>query len=159
MLGLDNAGKTSILYKMCLGETILTVPTVGFNLETIENENLKLYIWDIGGQTSIRGYWESYFFQTDLLIFVIDYSDHDRFELAKLELMKLEASEFLKNANILILANKADKPNCMSLEEVSSILDQVLHHEKRNWAIFETSAINNKGIQESLQWILQNIDL
>jgi GTPase SAR1 family protein len=49
MLGLDQAGKTTILYKLKLGEVISSVPTIGFNVETLEYKNIKFMVWDIGG--------------------------------------------------------------------------------------------------------------
>ena len=56
-LGLDAAGKTTILYKLKLGEIVTTIPTIGFNVETVVYKNLKFQVWDLGGQTSIRPYW------------------------------------------------------------------------------------------------------
>jgi hypothetical protein len=60
ILGLDNAGKTTILYKLQMGEVVTTVPTIGFNVETVQYKNLRFQVWDLGGQTSIRPYWRCY---------------------------------------------------------------------------------------------------
>lgn len=49
MLGLDAAGKTTILYKLKLGEVVSSVPTIGFNVETVEYKNIKFTVWDVGG--------------------------------------------------------------------------------------------------------------
>ena len=49
MLGLDAAGKTTILYKLKIGETLTSVPTIGFNVEEVKYKNLNFMIWDIGG--------------------------------------------------------------------------------------------------------------
>jgi len=94
MLGLDNAGKTTILKKIN-GEDISTIsPTLGFNIKTMELDGYKLNIWDVGGQKSIRSYWRNYFEQTDGLIWVIDSADRkDRFELCKNELLSLLKEE------------------------------------------------------------------
>ena len=54
MLGLDNAGKTTVLYKLKLGEVVTTIPTVGFNVETVVYKNISFTVWDVGGQTKIR---------------------------------------------------------------------------------------------------------
>ena len=54
MLGLDNAGKTTVLYKLKLNEVVTTIPTVGFNVEQVSFQNLEMTIWDIGGQKTIR---------------------------------------------------------------------------------------------------------
>ena len=61
MIGLDNAGKTTVLYKLKLGEVVTTIPTIGFNVETVEYKNVSFTVWDVGGQTKIRPLWQYYF--------------------------------------------------------------------------------------------------
>lgn len=68
ILGLDNAGKTTILYRLHLGEVVSTIPTIGFNLETVTYKNIKFSVWDLGGQTSIRPYWRCYYMGTNVSI-------------------------------------------------------------------------------------------
>ena len=75
MLGLDGAGKSTILYKLKIGEIIQTAPTIGFNMETIEFKKLKMNVWDIGGQDKIRQLWRHYFENTNGLIYVVDSID------------------------------------------------------------------------------------
>lgn len=87
MLGLDGAGKSAILNKLHLGETVTTVPTIGFNVETITYKNISFIVWDVGGQEKIRPLWRHYYADTDALIFVIDSNDIDRIPIAKNELM------------------------------------------------------------------------
>ena len=111
MLGLDGAGKTTILYKLQLGEYVSTVPTVGFNVETIEYKNLTMTIWDVGGQTSIRKLWRHYFSGTDALVYVIDTSDKERLDMAREELSSILNDDELRNACLLVLANKMDACN------------------------------------------------
>ena len=61
MVGLDAAGKTTILYKLKLGEIVTTIPTIGFNVETVEYKNISFTVWDVGGQDKIRPLWRHYF--------------------------------------------------------------------------------------------------
>merc|ERR1712036_177402 len=89
MVGLDAAGKTTILYKLKLGEVVTTIPTIGFNVEKVEYENINFTVWDIGGQDKIRKLWRYYYANTQGLIFVIDSNDRDRIEDARLELMQM----------------------------------------------------------------------
>ena len=89
ILGLDGAGKTTILYRLQLGEVITTVPTIGFNIETLTYKNLKFQVWDLGGQTSIRPYWRCYYANTNAVIFVVDSSDKDRLSTSKAELLAM----------------------------------------------------------------------
>merc|ERR1712227_379092 len=89
MLGLDAAGKTTILYRLKLGEVVASVPTIGFNVEAVEYKNINFTVWDVGGQDKIRRLWRHYYQDTDGLIFVVDSSDRDRIEDAREELEKM----------------------------------------------------------------------
>mmetsp|Transcript_7277 Transcript_7277/g.23866 ORF Transcript_7277/g.23866 Transcript_7277/m.23866 type:complete len:129 (+) Transcript_7277:70-456(+) len=88
ILGLDNAGKTTILYKLQneSDDEIQTIPTIGFNVETLQYKNIKFQVWDLGGQTSIRPYWRCYYPNTDAIIFVVDSADKERLAIARQEL-------------------------------------------------------------------------
>merc|ERR1712141_435864 len=78
ILGLDNAGKTTILYRLQVDEVVQTIPTIGFNVETVKYKNIKFQVWDLGGQTSIRPYWRCYYPNTNAIIYVVDSADPDR---------------------------------------------------------------------------------
>ena len=106
MLGLDSAGKTTILFKLKLAEVITTIPAIGFSVDTLEYKNLTLYAWDLGGQEKIRALWKHYFQNIQGLIFVIDSSDRDRIDEACNELHRLLAEDELRNVALLIFANK-----------------------------------------------------
>ena len=106
MVGLDAAGKTTVLYKLKLGERIVTVPTIGFNVETVEYKNINFTVWDIGGQDRIRPLWRYYYQNTQAVIFVVDCNDRDRFTEAREELHRMLSEDALKDAVLLILANK-----------------------------------------------------
>merc|ERR1719258_961712 len=89
MVGLDAAGKTTILYKLKLGEVVTTIPTIVFNVETVEYKNINFTVWDIGGQDRIRLLWRHYYQGKQGVIFVVDSNDRDRMEDAREELDKL----------------------------------------------------------------------
>merc|ERR1712205_271276 len=89
MVGLDAAGKTTILYKLKLGEVVTTIPTIGFNVETVEYKNINFTVWDIGGQDKIRKLWRYYYHGSNGAIFIIDSSDRDRIEDAREELFRM----------------------------------------------------------------------
>ncbi|KAK2100197.1 ADP-ribosylation factor-like protein 2 [Saguinus oedipus] len=113
-LGLDNAGKTTILKKFN-GEDIDTIsPTLGFNIKTLEHRGFKLNIWDVGGQKSLRSYWRNYFESTDGLIWVVDSADRQRMQDCHRELQSLLLEERLAGATLLIFANKQDLPGALS---------------------------------------------
>lgn len=71
MVGLDAAGKTTILYKLKLGEIVTTIPTIGFNVETVEYKNISFTVWDVGGQDKIRPLWRHYFQNTQGILYYI----------------------------------------------------------------------------------------
>merc|ERR1719333_1153446 len=119
MLGLDAAGKTTILYKLKLGEVVTTMPTIGFNVETVEYRNISFQVWDVGGQDKIRKLWRHYYRGTHGAIFVVDSSDRDRIEDAREELHKMLAEDEMRDAALLVLANKQDLPNSMPAAEIS----------------------------------------
>ena len=83
MVGLDAAGKTTILYKLKLGEVVTTIPTIGFNVETVEYKNISFTVWDVGGQDKIRPLWRHYYQNTNGLIFVVDSNDKERIDAGK----------------------------------------------------------------------------
>ena len=80
MLGLDSAGKTTILYKLKLDTLVTTIPTIGFNVENVKFKSLNMTVWDVGGQEKIRPLWRHYYQNVDAVIFVIDSNDGGRFE-------------------------------------------------------------------------------
>ena len=119
MVGLDAAGKTTILYKLKLGEIVTTIPTIGFNVETVEYKNISFTVWDVGGQDKIRPLWRHYYQNTQGLIFVVDSNDRDRVDDAKEELHRMLNEDELRDAVVLVFANKQDLPQAMPAAEVS----------------------------------------
>ena len=156
MLGLDGAGKTTILYRLKLGEIVNTVPTIGFNVESIEYKNLRFVVWDVGGQEKIRHMWKHYFEDIQGLIFVVDSNDAERFEEAADELNKLLREPELENCSVLVLANKHDLPNAVSVKNLSENLG-LPAIKKRNWNIQATVGISGDGIYEGLDWLSKNL--
>jgi len=151
MLGLDAAGKTTILYKLKLGEVVSSVPTIGFNVETVEYKNIKFTVWDVGGQDKIRLLWRHYYQNTQGLIFVVDSSDKERVELAREELQRMLGEEELRDAVLLVFANKQDL-GVMSVAEVTEKLG--LHTLRgRDWYIQGTCAMTGDGLYDGLDWL------
>ena len=122
MVGLDAAGKTTILYKLKLGEVVTTIPTIGFNVEQVDYKNISFTVWDVGGQDKIRPLWRHYYQNTEGLIFVVDSNDKDRIDAAREELQKMLQEDELKDSVVLVFANKQDLPNAMSAPEVTEML-------------------------------------
>ena len=154
MLGLDGAGKTTILYQLKYNETVKTIPTIGFNVETLDYGDLAITAWDVGGQDKIRVLWKHYFLNTDAVIFVVDSQDRDRLEDAKEEIKKLASEKCLKNCSFLIMANKQDLNNALTPGEICDILE--IGKLKKIWLVQGTSGITGHGLKESMDWIKDN---
>ena len=150
MLGLDAAGKTTILYKLKLNETVSSIPTIGFNVETVSPvKNVTFTVWDVGGQDKIRPLWKHYFHNTEGLVYVVDSADRERFLEAKEELFWIMDSDEMKDVPMVILANKQDLPNAAPPSEIASRLGlhQIRTHQ---WYIQGTCAVNGDGLLEAM---------
>jgi len=154
MCGLDASGKTTCLYKLKLGEIVTTIPTIGFNVETVKYKNINFTMWDVGGPDKIRPLWRHYYNNTEGLIFVVDSNDRERMDEACSELARMLAEDELQDAALLVLPNKQDLPNAWSIAEVT---DRLKLHALRNrkWYIQATCATSGDGLYEGLDWLSQ----
>ena len=144
MVGLDEVGKTTIIYYFKTGKIPKTIEsTIGFNVETFEYKNLSFTLWDVGGQDKIRVLWKHYYKETDGIIFVVDSNDRDRIEDAGEELKKLLAEEDLKDCFVLVLANKQDLNGALPPNEVTEKLG-MLKIKGRNWLVQGTSTTTTR---------------
>ncbi|KAL6042920.1 ADP-ribosylation factor-like protein 2 [Balamuthia mandrillaris] len=156
MLGLDNAGKTTLVKRFNGEEVDEVSPTLGFNINTLEYQGYRLNIWDVGGQKSLRSYWRNYFEQTDGLVWVVDCADKRRLLDCKQELSMLLQEERLAGASLLIFANKQDITGALSSEELTESL--ALHEIKnRHWRIQPCSALTGQGLTEGMHWLVTDI--
>ncbi|KIN06139.1 hypothetical protein OIDMADRAFT_17176 [Oidiodendron maius Zn] len=155
MLGLDNAGKTTIVKKV-MGEDVNTVsPTLGFIIKTIDFQGYKLNIWDVGGQKTLRSYWRNYFEKTDALIWVVDATDRLRVDDCRRELHDLLLEERLSGASLLVFANKTDVAGCMDQEEIQESL-QLNAIKTHVCHIIRCSAITGENLEQGLQWVVED---
>lgn len=152
MVGLDAAGKTTILYKLKLGEIVTTIPTIGFNVETVEYRNICFTVWDVGGQDKIRPLWRHYFQNTQGLIYVVDSNDRERIGEAERELANMLKEDELRDAVLLVFANKQDLPNAMTAAELTDKLG-LNSLRGRHWYIQSTCATQGHGLYEGLDWL------
>ncbi|KAH3758618.1 ADP-ribosylation factor 6 [Pelomyxa schiedti] len=157
MLGLDNAGKTTVLYKLKLGTlSVCTTATLGFNVESINYKKLKFTVWDVGGQDRLRPLWAQFFEGTHALIYVIDSCDHSRIEEAHKEFMSVITAPSMVNAIILVFANKNDQPHALGVEEITNAfsLDKLSH---RILHVQSCSALTGDGIEAGMEWLYSQL--
>jgi len=156
MLGLDNAGKTTVVKKFN-GEDVDSIsPTLGFNIQTLEHKEYRLNVWDVGGQSSIRSYWRNYFEQTDGLIWVVDSADTQRLEDCKQELKALLQEERLAGATLLVLANKQDLHGALDSHQIKEFLD-LDSIKTRHWQVLSCSATRGDGLLEGVDWMVSDV--
>ncbi|XP_074498335.1 ADP-ribosylation factor-like protein 14 [Sebastes fasciatus] len=156
MLGLDGSGKTTLLYKLKYNERVLTVPTVGFNVETLETDRSSpgLTVWDVGGQRKMRPHWRHHYTDTDGLVFVVDSWDQKRLDEARKELHRVLRYESLRGVPLVALANKQDLQGALSPEALCVTLDLRRVCEGRAWFIQPCSAITGMGLEEGFRRIV-----
>merc|ERR1711977_640942 len=113
-------------------------------------------VWDIGGQDKIRKLWRYYYEGTDGAIFVVDSSDRDRIEDAREELFRMLNEEEMRDAVVLVFANKQDLPDAMDAAEVTDKLG--LHNLRhRQWFIQSACATTGDGLYEGLDWMSRTV--
>jgi len=156
MLGLDAAGKTTILYKLKLNQDVRTIPTVGFNVETVTYKNVKFNVWDVGGQDKIRPLWRHYFSGTQGLIFVIDSNDRARIDEARQELHRIILDREMGEALLLVFANKQDVAGAMTPQEVQERL-KLSQLKDKIWYVVPSCATSGEGLFEGLGWLSNNV--
>ena len=156
IVGLNNAGKTTILYHWHLGEAIKTQPTIGGNVEDVNFRNLKFTVWDLGGQEALRTSWHLYYSGVSAVVVVVDSSERERLPTVREELLRMIAHPDLQSSVVLVFANKQDIPGAMGAAEVSACLglDQVTTHE---WHIQACCALTGAGLWEGMTWISERM--
>jgi small GTP-binding protein len=138
------------------GEQVTTIPTIGFNVETIEHKGFNLNVWDIGGQDRIRNLWRHYFHNTQGLIFVIDSNDTNRIDESREILFRLLDEDELRDSVLLIYANKQDLPKAIKLLDLADRL-RINSITNRAWHVQGTCATTGDGLYEGLDWLGREI--
>merc|ERR1712227_562672 len=158
MLGLDGAGKTTVVRKLLHKDVNVIEPTLGFNIDTVQFDDYNVNVWDVGGQKSIRTFWKNYFERTEGLIWVVDCADRSRLGSCREEMHKLLQEERLQGSTLLVLANKQDLDGAATSDEIRDLLklDNIKTH---HWSIEPISAVNDQveNLQKAFGWIVGDI--
>ncbi|KAJ1088009.1 hypothetical protein NDU88_001168 [Pleurodeles waltl] len=151
MLGLDAAGKSTLLYKLKFNEPFSTIPTIGFNVEMIQAEkHFALTVWDVGGQLKMRKLWCYYFEGADGLVYVIDSANKQHLEEARRQFEQILKNELVKNVPVVVMANKQDLPGALNAEEITRTFNMKKHCSDRDWFVQPCCAITGQGLTEGL---------
>ncbi|CAM9330685.1 ADP-ribosylation factor-like protein 4C [Lampetra fluviatilis] len=162
MLGLDSAGKTTVLYRLKFNEFVNTVPTIGFNMEKVRPgsggaRGVSFQFWDVGGQERLRPLWRSYTRRTDGVVFVVDSVDAERLEEARTELHRVARTPECQGVPVLVVANKQDLPAALAPAEVERLLALAELGPAALWHLQPACAIIGEGLPEGLDKLYEMI--
>merc|ERR1711971_1302386 len=155
-------------YKLKIGHVVTTIPTIGFNVETVQYKNMSFTVWDVGARSKVIPLWRHYYQGCQALIFVIDSTDRYRLcgdeddgyfsDTNSKELIhEMMQEEELKDAVLLVFANKQDLPNAMSVTEITERLG-LNQLRNRQWYIQSTCATTGDGLYEGLDWMSNTLN-
>ncbi|NHJ86456.1 MAG: GTP-binding protein [Asgard group archaeon] len=159
IVGLDGAGKTTIVNRLLKSEFTISRPTFGINIEIYKYRTLEFVVYDLGGQSPIReNLWEKFVKSADGLVFVLDSSDKKRFDLAAKEFNN--ALGYNENAPLLFLSNKIDLEDAASSDEVLKVIDfGRLSRVQRKYNFARCSALTGVHLYESWDWLTNELSL
>lgn len=157
MVGLDNAGKTTIVKRINGEDASGISPTLGFIIKTMQYKSFRLNIWDVGGQKTLRSYWRNYYEQTDGLVWVVDSSDLRRLDDCKEELHNVLQEERLSGASLLVFANKQDIRGALKPADIAKVLNLEVMDNSRHWQIVGCSALTGEGLLSGFDWLVSDI--
>ena len=166
-LGLDNAGKTTLLTVLKHQKVSQMPPTKHAHSEELIIGNVNIHAFDLGGHEAMRKVWREYFPKIDAVVYLVDAADPDRFEESKAELNKVLNTEDIGSIPVLILGNKVDKGNAASEEELrlaiglatqSSFGVQKLDNVGgKNIGVFMCSVFKRMGFKEGFEWLTEKL--
>lgn len=148
LVGLDNAGKTTIVNFICEPQ----IPVIGFSVETVVYKSLDFICWDLGGQARVRALWRHYYRIAEAVVFVVDASDISRLDEVRSELQMLEDEEWLAGCPFLVFAHKQDRAHALPPAQIAKELG-VERLQQRPWCVQGSSVVQRFGIVEGLDWL------
>jgi len=156
LVGLQNSGKTTLVNVFSSGQfNEDMIPTVGFNMKKITKGNVTIKLWDIGGQPRFRSMWERYCRGVNAILFVVDASDQEKFESAKVELQSLLSKPALASIPVLVLGNKNDLPEALGVQDLIEKLE-LKSITGREVCCYSISAKNQVNIDITLEWLIKH---
>ncbi|KAJ3364255.1 small GTP-binding protein domain [Allomyces macrogynus ATCC 38327] len=165
IIGLDNAGKTTLLERI---KSIFTgvqglppekiAPTIGLNIGKISLDKVHVNFWDLGGQLELHSIWEKYYAEAHAVIFVVDSTDVARLETVKSTFDRVVTSDALEGLPILMLANKQDVPGCLRVEEIKEVFNPIaVQLGARDSKVLPCVALTGSGVRDAVDWLFVRI--
>lgn len=163
LLGLDNAGKSTLLYKLKHNTSVSTVPTIGFNVEMLEarknRRKIAITIWDIGGQGNMRDHWPNFYQNAGAIVFVVDSADQERLNEAQRELERTLRNDELRGRPLILLANKQDVDGALNVTEMKDRFNMKKICQERDCFVQPCSASTGFGVEEAFKRVVQVVKL
>ncbi|NRA45579.1 MAG: GTP-binding protein [Oligoflexales bacterium] len=160
-LGLDNAGKTTLLYMLKENRVQAHIPTLHPNTDELIIGNINFKTFDLGGHEAARRLWQDYFATVDAVVYLVDASDRVRFHEAARELNALLNDEELKDVPFLVFGNKIDLPGAASPDDLKyalGLMDYDRNSEGRPLEIYMCSVIRRMGYADGFKWLAQTLN-
>jgi len=165
-LGLDNAGKTTLLHVLRDNQAHVSEPTRHATSEDLVMGSVKFTTYDLGGHYAARRIWKDYCHQVDGIVFLVDAADSDRFEESRKELTNLLTSQDLKDVPFLVLGNKVDKKGAVGEKDLRSSLaltqttgkNATVEKGTRPVELFMCSVTKRKGFADGFKWLSNFIE-
>lgn len=163
LLGLDNAGKSTLLYKLKHNTSVSTVPTIGFNVEMLEarknRRKIAITIWDVGGQGNMRDHWPNFYQNAGAIVFVVDSADQERLNEARRELERTLRNDELRGRPLILLANKQDVNGALNVTEMKDRFNMRKICQERDCFVQPCSASTGFGVEEAFKRVVQVVKL
>jgi len=164
MVGLDAAGKSTMLYRLKFDEYVSTIPTVGFNCERVRgavgsSRGVMFVLWDVGGQEHVRPLWRAYTRSADGVIFIVDSADSERLEEARIELHRMSRTPEVSGVPVLVIANKQDLPSARSPADIERALGlgELSMGGTRLCCVVSACAITGEGLDTGIDQLYSMI--
>eukprot|EP01013_Petalomonas_cantuscygni_P041186 TRINITY_DN735_c1_g1_i1.p2 TRINITY_DN735_c1_g1~~TRINITY_DN735_c1_g1_i1.p2 ORF type:complete len:193 (-),score=13.06 TRINITY_DN735_c1_g1_i1:706-1284(-) len=157
ILGLSGAGKTALLYKLHLGKNIPTIPTLGFNIETIKREGLAISMWDVSSKPRLRPLIYHYYERSEVVVFVVDSTQPADYDEVAEAIGEVYARDYMKDVPLLVLANKQDAVEAVPPQQVVEALQRRDALPAGEWNLVGTSVTEGMGLEEAMHWLCETI--
>ncbi|KAI8051302.1 ADP-ribosylation factor family-domain-containing protein [Syncephalis plumigaleata] len=162
ILGLDNAGKTTLLEQIkqiYLGIRGLPpekiTPTVGMNIGKVEVHRSRINFWDLGGQDALRVLWDKYYDECHGIVFVIDSADSMRLDQCRETFEQMVMNDSVEGVPVVMLANKQDTDQAMRVEDIKEVFNRIaLQLGARDSRVLPISALKGEGVEDAIEWLV-----